>query len=382
MDAWGRPDHAPRTGVLRLRTGKASEKPSFRVLVIGGTLFIGRLLVAELLKAGHEVTVLHRKPKHEFGKRVANLEADRNNPESLKAALLGRQFDIVYDNAYDWEHGTTAVHVEGTAKLLAATGRLQRYVFMSSVAAYGDGLNHHEGDALAPDDHPDAYVRNKAMSERILFRMHQRSHFPVVTIRPPFIYGPGNPFYREAFFWDRLRAGRRIILPGDGRRLMQFVHVKDVVTACTDVIQMPETVGHAFNIANARPVTQVEAVEAFAKAAGKEAQFVRIPRERILRAGGHPMVPKLYFGTYYDVPAITMVVNKAQRMLKFKPIEFDAGLKETYRWYLRAKPYPEPDYAFEDGLIATAPPAAFSARSDGDPSVGKKPSIAIGSFSR
>jgi nucleoside-diphosphate-sugar epimerase len=91
---------------------------------------------------------------------------------------------------------------------------------MSSVAAYGDGLNHHEGDALAPDDAPELYVRNKAMSERALFRLHQRTGLPVVTLRPPYIYGPGNPFYREAYFWDRLRAGRSIILPGDGRRLM------------------------------------------------------------------------------------------------------------------------------------------------------------------
>ena len=51
---------------------------------------------------------------------------------------------------------------------------LHRYIFMSSVAAYGDGLNHHEGDALAPDDAPELYVRNKAMSERALFRLHQR----------------------------------------------------------------------------------------------------------------------------------------------------------------------------------------------------------------
>ncbi len=327
--------------------------------MIGGTLFIGRALVTELVKAGHEVTILHRKPKHDLGKKIVNLEGDRNNPESLKAALGGRTFDVVYDNAYDWEHGTNAAQVEATAK--AVGSRLQRYIFMSSVAAYGDGLNHHEGDALAPDDHPDPYVRNKAMSERILFRMHQRTAFPVVTLRPPFIYGPGNPYYREAFFWDRLRAGRRIILPGDGRRLMQFVHVKDLVGACLRVIEMPETVGHAFNIANNRPLTQVEAVEAFAKAAGKEPAFVRIPRERILRAGGHPMGPKVYFGFYFDLPAITMVINKAQRMLKFKPVEFGEGLKDTYRWYTRTRPYPEPDYSFEDGLIAAAPPSAFSA---------------------
>jgi len=101
-----------------------------------------------------------------------------------------------------------------------------------------------------------------------------------------------------------------------------------------------------------------------AAAAGKEPRFVRIPRERILRAGGHPMGPRLYFGTYFDVPAITLVVNKAQRMLKFKPIDFAVGLKETYRWYLRNNSFPKPDFSFEDGLIATAPASAYSAPVD------------------
>src|SRR4051812_42078160 len=162
-----------------------------RALVIGGTLFIGRGIVAELLAEGHEVTILHRKPGHDCGKRVREIIADRNDTEGLKAALAGKRFDVVFDNVYDWQHGTNADQVEGTAKLF---DHLQRYVYMSSVAAYGDGLNHHEGDALAPDNHPDSYVRNKAMSERALFRLHQRNRFPVVTLRPPFIYGPGNPF--------------------------------------------------------------------------------------------------------------------------------------------------------------------------------------------
>ncbi len=49
-----------------------------------------------------------------------------------------------------------AAQVEATAQLFE--GKVARYVFMSSVAAYGDGLNHHEGDALAPDDHPNPYT--------------------------------------------------------------------------------------------------------------------------------------------------------------------------------------------------------------------------------
>ena len=121
-------------------------------------------------------------------------------PHALKAALAGKNFDVVFDNVYDWERGTTAAHIEATVR--AVGNNLHRYIFMSSVAAYGDGLNHHEGDALAPDDAPDLYVRNKAMSERALFRLHQRIGLPVVTLRPPYVYGPGksNPYYREAFF--------------------------------------------------------------------------------------------------------------------------------------------------------------------------------------
>ena len=121
-------------------------------LVIGGTGFIGRLLVAELLKREDSVTVVHRRPRHDLGRRVKNIVADRNDAPALKAALSGKNFEIVFDNAYDWERGTTAAHIEGTVR--AVGSNLHRYVFMSSVAAYGDGLNHHEGDALAPDADP------------------------------------------------------------------------------------------------------------------------------------------------------------------------------------------------------------------------------------
>ncbi|MEJ7606288.1 MAG: NAD-dependent epimerase/dehydratase family protein [Bryobacteraceae bacterium] len=154
-----------------------------KVLVIGGTLFIGRGLVSALVKAEHDVTVLHRNPGHDLGKKVREIIADRNDPEAMKNALPGAKFEIVFDNVYDWQRGTTAAQVEATAR--AVGDRVQRYIFMSSVASYGDGLNHHEGDALAPDNHADSYVRNKAMSERALFRMHQRNGFPVVTLRPP-----------------------------------------------------------------------------------------------------------------------------------------------------------------------------------------------------
>jgi 2'-hydroxyisoflavone reductase len=333
-----------------------------KVLLVGGTQFIGRLMVNELLRAGHEVYILHRKSRHPFSKRVHNLMADRNDAASLRKSIGSTRFDAVYDNAYDWERGTTSAHVEATAQIF--DGRVGRYVFMSSVAAYGDGLNHHEGDALAPDDHPSSYARNKAMSERALFRMHQRSGFPIVTLRPPFVYGPGNPYYREAFLWDRFRAGRPVILPSEGHRLMQFVYVKDLVDVALRMLELSNVVGHAFNVANPRAITQHELGLELARVAGvKEPQLVSIPRERIIRAGGQAVGEKLYFGFYYDVPAITQIITKAQRMLGFKPTDFAIGLKATYRAYLKRRGFPRPDFTFEDELLSRFSPDIHTSRS-------------------
>jgi len=340
-----------RSSSHKKHSPKFEEPAEKRILVIGGTHFIGKLLVSDLLKAGHEVHILHRKQRQPFGKRVHNLVADRNNAASVQKAVGATRFDVVFDTAYDWERGTTGAEVADTAQIF--DGKVSRYIFMSSVAAYGDGLNHHEGDALAPDDHPNAYARNKAMAERALFRLHQRTGFPIITLRPPFVYGPGNPFYREAFFWDRFRAGRPVIVPSDGHRLMQFVYVKDLVDLAIRAMELRSTVGHAFNTANPRAITQHELVMHLVRAAGiKEPQLVSMPRELIQRAGGQVMGEKLYFGSYYDLPAITQIITKAQRMLSFKPVDFDVGLKATYRAYLKKRGYPKPDYTFEDELLS------------------------------
>jgi 2'-hydroxyisoflavone reductase len=323
-----------------------------RVLVIGGTLFIGKSLVKRLLTAGHEVTILHRKAEHPFGRRVRNAVADRNDAASIRSALSGQRFDAVYDIAYDWERGTTGQQVEATAK--AVPGELSRYIFMSSVAAYGDGLNHAEDDPLASDLHQDAYVRNKAGSERALFRMYHETRFPVVTMRPPFVYGPENPFYREAFFWDRMRLDRPVIIPGDGNRLMQFVYVDNLVEACANALEKHTAPGRAFNVADEKPLTQVEVVNEFARAAGKPATIARVPREIIGRNGGNAFVPPLYFGQYYDMPPITEAVGRVKRVLNVALTPFATGLKETYKWYTKHAEDKKLDFSFEDKLIRQA----------------------------
>ncbi|MCC6262735.1 MAG: NAD-dependent epimerase/dehydratase family protein [Bryobacterales bacterium] len=325
-----------------------------RILVIGGNLFIGRLLVNQLLEQGHELSILHRRDSHPYGPHVQNLQADRNDPEAVKAAIGDARFDVVFDNVYDWERGTTAEQVRGCVPA-TQPDRLHRYVFMSSVAAYFEGLDHIESDPLAPADCPDVYARNKALSERALFRMHQKSGFPIVTFRPPYIYGPGNPFYREAFFWDRLLLDRPIVMPGDGSRLMQFVHVQDLVTCLIRAMEEPSAVGEAFNVAQAEPVTQLEVLEALAAAAGKTPEIVYVPRDLIEREGGGQTQEPLYFGFYFDMPPITTKIAKAQDRLHFEPIPFAEGLEQTFAAYLESGVRrTEIDFGFEDRLIALA----------------------------
>ncbi|MGE0461602.1 MAG: NAD-dependent epimerase/dehydratase family protein [Vicinamibacterales bacterium] len=322
-----------------------------RTLVIGGTQFMGRRIVEKLLERGHDVTVLHRRATHELGPRVGNLQADRADLTAVSRLLGQGRFDAVFDLAYDWQHGTPASQVEAAAR--SCGPELQRYVFMSSLAAYPPGVDHREADPLAPDDFPAPYVQHKASAERALFRMHAESGLPVVTFRPPFVHGPRQPFYREAFFWDRLLDGRPVILPDGGESPMPWAFVDDVAEACVRATEVPGAAGQAFNVGHVERTTQRTFLEALARAAGVAPRFVSVPRSRIHAAGGQLMGSSLYFGEYLDLPPLSSVIEKAPRLLGVTPTPLEDALRESYAWY-RTQPRRAVDYAFEDRLIAGA----------------------------
>ncbi|MGQ0732682.1 MAG: NAD-dependent epimerase/dehydratase family protein [Acidobacteriota bacterium] len=322
-----------------------------RTLVIGGTLFMGRAIVERLVERGYDVAVLHRRDHHDLSPEVRNLQADRSDLATISPLLKRERFEAVFDLAYDFQAGTPAAHVEAAAR--SCGDRLQRYIFMSSIAAYGPGLDHRESNPLAPDDDPTPYVRHKASAERALFRLRAESGFPVVTFRPPFVHGPRQPYYREQFFWDRLRDGRPIILPEGGEALMQWAYVRDVAEACVHALDVSEAVGEAFNVAHEERLTQRSWVETLARVAGLEPTFVSVPRETILGGGGQLMGEHLYFGEYLDLPPHTSVVEKAARILGVTPEPLEASLQDGFAWYT-AHPRRPVDYAFEDHLIAQA----------------------------
>jgi nucleoside-diphosphate-sugar epimerase len=323
-----------------------------KILVVGGTAFMGRAIVERLVARGHHVSVLHRRATHDLGPEVRNLQADRADLSAV-TALLGRErFEAIFDLAYDWQTGTPASHVEAVAR--GAGDQLQRYVFMSSIAAYGPGLDHVENDALVPDSSPNRYAMHKATAERALFQLHQESGFPAVTFRPPFVHGPRQPFYREQFFWDRMMDGRSIVLPEDGERLMQWAFVSDVAESCVRAIEVPAAAGEAFNVAHVEPTTQRTFLEALGRAAGVTPRLVSIPRETIEAAGGQVAGPHLYFGEFLDLPPHTERVEKAPRVLGVTPTALDSALAEGFAWY-QTQPRRPQDYRFEDQLLATVP---------------------------
>jgi len=151
-----------------------------------------------------------------------------------------------------------------------------------------------------------------------------------------------------------LRAGRPIIIPGDGHRLMQFAYVNDLVLAMIKSMDEPRAVGEAFNIGDPKPLTQVELVEKLAKVANVEPTLVRVPRDVITQAGGSVFTEPYYFGEYYDLPPITENIGKVTRVLKMKLTPFEAGLKETYKWYGRNHKPRTAGFEFDDKVLALA----------------------------
>jgi nucleoside-diphosphate-sugar epimerase len=322
-----------------------------RILVVGGTLFIGRETVRRLAGRGHDVTVLHRHDHHDLGSAIENVKAERSDLAAIDRVLQDGRFDAIVDMVYDWQKGTPAAQVEAAAR--SGGKNLKRYVFMSSIAAYGPGIDHRESNPLVADDYPNVYAQQKAASERALFRLHAESDVPVTTFRPPFVHGPRQPFYREAFFWDRLRDGRPIILPDGGDAPMQWVFVGDLAEAVARAIDIPEAAGEAFNIAHTERLTQRSFIETLGRVAGTVPAFVSVPHSAIRAAGGSVFGGNLYFGEFLDIPAHTSVIEKTPRVLGVTPTKLETALAESYAWY-KTQPPRQVDYTFEDQLLSAA----------------------------
>jgi nucleoside-diphosphate-sugar epimerase len=242
-----------------------------KVLILGGTRFVGRHVAQQLVDRGAQVTLLHRGVTGEGIPGTVSVSGDRSQADGL-AALGTQRFDAVVDmSAYFSEWTRTA------AETLA--GRVAHYVFISSGAVYRPSaeLPWSEGTPFGPSPRWGQYGHEKVASERILWEAHAEGTFAVTAFRFPFILGPANFADRESFVFGRLAAGRPILLPGGGTALNQFVYAEDVARAVVATLERPDTTGgQAYNCTHARPITNRGWAELCAQVLGVEAQLVAI----------------------------------------------------------------------------------------------------------
>lgn len=209
---------------LAARPVMASSAPA-RVLILGGTGFIGPHFVAALLAGGHRVTVFNR--GHEAAKvprGVAQLIGDRNGQID---ALKGHDWDAVIDNS-----GYTARQVRLTTELLR--GHIRQYIFISSISAYADLAIPHVDENYRLADLADpatevvdggTYGGLKALCEHIVEQAYQ-AHATI--IRPTYIAGPGDTTDRFTYWPVRVARGGEMLAPGSAADPVQFIDVRDL----------------------------------------------------------------------------------------------------------------------------------------------------------
>jgi 2'-hydroxyisoflavone reductase len=194
-----------------------------KLLILGGTVFLGRHVVETALREGHEVTLFTRgQTSPELFPEAEHLRGDRDGG---LAALAGRHFDGVVDTS-----GYVPRVVSQSAELLA--GAVLRYVFVSSISAYADHSRPFDERAPlaaladpASEDVKQSYGALKAACEQVVAaRYGERG----TSVRSGLIVGPHDPTDRFTYWVRRLAEGGEVLAPGDPARAVQFVDVRDL----------------------------------------------------------------------------------------------------------------------------------------------------------
>jgi dihydroflavonol-4-reductase len=319
-----------------------------RVLVTGGTGFLGSHLVEGLLEEpGTEVFALVRDPGRprwlKGERRVRFLPGDLGNVPALPEGLAA-----VYHVAGSTKTLRTSeyytVNRDGTTNLLRALeaqpGRRPRFVHVSSLAAVGPsapGRPVREDDPPRPVSH---YGESKLQAEREV--LARRDRFPVVILRPGAVYGPRDEDFLEYFRWIK-RGVEPVVGPA---RLMSLVHVRDVVRAALLAGRTEAASGEVFHIAGPTPHSWEDLGRIAVGLLGKRSIRVRIPvwtaslaamaSEGIGRLLGRDK-GLLNRDKVRLARAAGWVadVGKARRILGFETrVPLEQGLGETIAWYI------------------------------------------------
>jgi 2'-hydroxyisoflavone reductase len=245
-----------------------------RVLVLGGTVFLGRHVVAAALDRGHEVTLFTRGLHGAAAPGAEHVRGDRARDLS---ALEGREWDVVIDTS-----GYEAEHVARSCAVLAGSGA--HLVFVSSCSVYPAWPAERVDEDSPVWESGDDYGAQKAASERAA-----EAAMPgrVASVRAGLICGPHDNVFRLPWWVRRIAAGGRVPAPGDHARTVQLVDARDLATWMLDLGE--RRVAGAFNgTAPAGRTTFGEVLDATVAATGSGAELEWISDERLQAAGVEP----------------------------------------------------------------------------------------------
>lgn len=305
-----------------------------RILVMGGTRFIGVYLTKQLVAQGHDVVLFNRGNRPAPVDGVQTIIGDRKQD---LGKLSGESFDVIFDN-----NGRELVDTEPLVTLFK--GRVKQLIYMSSAGVYlkSEQMPHIEGDPVDPQS------RHKGKHETETFLA--QSGIPFTAVRPTYIYGPQNYNDVEAWFFDRILRDRPIPVPGNGVHFTQLGHIQDLATAMTKMLDNSKAIGQIYNISGERYVTFDGLVKACAEACGKDPASIKLvhydPKQFDFgKRKAFPMRVQHFFAS----------IDKAKQELNWQP-EFDlvSGLRDSlnHDYFASGRQNQTIDFSTDDLILA------------------------------
>jgi 2'-hydroxyisoflavone reductase len=292
-----------------------------RLLVLGGTVFVGRHVVEAALARGHEVTMFNR------GRQNAHLfpgvERVRGDRDGDLEELRGRRWDAVVDPS-----GFTPAQVRASAELLADAAEL--YVFVSTVGVYHP-FQVAGWDETAPlTQETEGYAGEKARSEEAA---EQAMPGRVAHVRPGLVVGPHDPTDRFTYWPRRVAAGGDVLAPGRPERQVQFVDVRDLAEWMVELAE--QRVAGAFTATGPMPgLAMGDLLEECRTVSGSDARFVWVPDEILLEEGLQPWTDLPLWLPEQDPESGEMMTADVSRAvaagLRFRPLA--ETIRATLEW--------------------------------------------------
>ncbi len=303
-----------------------------RVLFVGGTGIISTACTQLAAERGIDLTLLNRgRRAAELPVGVKTLVVDMDDPAAAARTLRDESFDVVVD----WIAYLPA-HIERDLNLFR--GRTGQYIFISSASAYQKPVTHYLITESTPLANPYwDYSRNKIACEERLLRAYREEGFPVTIVRPSLTYGDTqvplaiNSWTKSYTVVDRMRRGKKVIVPGDGSSLWVITHNSDFAKGFVGLLGHRQALGHAFHITSDEVLTWDQSYRIVAEAAGVEPQLVHMTSDFIAACR-----PEDLGGLIGDKTGSVVFDNS--KIKRFVPgycatVPFAEGIRRTLAWF-------------------------------------------------